>query len=99
MAIRPGQNLHSFGSARLPPAILTEVPMRRIGLAVVLALSLLAPCATEARPAKKVPQIGLLRPGAPPDPFVDAFRHGLSELGYVESQSVGIDVRYARGDP
>jgi len=92
VAIRPRQNLHSFGFARLLPM--------RIGLAVVLALSLLAaPCTTEAQPAKKVPRIGLLRPGVPPDPFVDTFRHGLSELGYVESQSVGIDVRYARGDP
>ena len=73
--------------------------MRRIGLAVILTLSLLAPPATESQEVKKIPRIGVLRPGSPPDPYVEAFRQGLRELGYVESQSITIDVRYARGDP
>jgi hypothetical protein len=52
-------------SVRLPPAILhTEVPMRRIGLAVVLALSLtLAPLSSEAQQAGKMYRIGYLDAG------------------------------------
>src|SRR5262249_15146093 len=49
--------------SRLPPAIFIEVPMRRIGLAVVLALSIaLAPLASEAQELKagKVYRIGVL---------------------------------------
>jgi hypothetical protein len=47
----------------------------------LLALALLAaPLAVEAQPGK-VPRVGLLRPGAPPDPYVEAFRQGLRDLG------------------
>jgi hypothetical protein len=35
--------LRAQTSARLPPAILAEVPMRLIGLAVVLILSMIPP--------------------------------------------------------
>jgi putative ABC transport system substrate-binding protein len=72
----------------------------RAALGAALALALLAaPLAAEAQPPGRVPRIGLLRAGSPPDPYVEVFRQGLRELGYVESQSIGIDVRYARGDP
>src|SRR4029450_5012456 len=60
-----------------------QVPMRLIGLAVVFAVGLtLASLAAEAQPAAKIPRVGLLRPGSPPDPYVDAFRRGLEDLGY-----------------
>jgi ABC-type uncharacterized transport system substrate-binding protein len=72
--------------------------MRRIGLAVFLGVSfILAPLAPEAQQAGKVPRIGILRSGSPPDPFVDAFRQGLRELGYVEGQSISIEYRWAEG--
>jgi putative tryptophan/tyrosine transport system substrate-binding protein len=77
---------------------LTEVSMRRIGLAVVFVLGLtLAPLAGDAQQAAKIPRVGLLRPGSPPDPYVDAFRQGLRELGYVEDQSIAIEYRWAEG--
>ena len=45
---------------------------------VTLALGLLwAPLAAHAQQPGKLPRIGLLRPGSPPDPYVDAFRQGL----------------------
>src|SRR5882672_3361155 len=69
----------------------TEVPMRLIGLAVILAVSLtLAPLGTAAaQPAVKVPRVGYLALGSPhSDPLrqrqLEAFRQGLRELGYVE---------------
>ena len=61
------------------------------------ALGLLAaPGAARAQPVK-VPRIGVLRAGAPPDPNVEGFRQGLRELGYVEGQSVVIECRWAEG--
>jgi ABC-type uncharacterized transport system substrate-binding protein len=70
--------------------------MRLIGLAVVLSL-ILAPLAGDAQQAAKIPRVGLLRPGAPPDPYVDAFRQGLRDLGYVERQTIALEYRWAEG--
>ena len=72
--------------------------MRRIGFVVVLAASLvLAPLAADAQQAAKIPRVGLIRPGTAPDPYVDAFRQGLDDLGYVERQTVALEYRWAEG--
>ena len=71
---------------------------RALCLLVGLGLTLVsAPPPAGAQPAGKVPRIGILRAGSPPDPFVDAFRQGLRELGYVEGQSIHIEYRWAHG--
>src|SRR5262245_37629836 len=86
-----------------PPTITSRCPMRRIGLAVVVAVSLtLEPLAAEAQEAKKVPRIGVLNPGiltpqTPGGGAPAALREGLRELGYVESQNIIIEWRYAMG--
>jgi putative ABC transport system substrate-binding protein len=83
--------------------------MRRIGLAVVLALILLAPLAVEAQQAGKgkVPQIGILSPTSPSDAghnpsdlavLFAAFGEGLRKLGYVEGQNFKIESRWAEGN-
>ena len=74
--------------------------MRRIGLAVVLAVSLtLAPLAAEAQPPGKVYRMGYLYSGSatssPRAP--EAFREGLRELGWVEGRNIVIDYRFAEG--
>ncbi len=74
--------------------------MRRIGLAVILALSfLVAPLAVEAQPQTgKVWRIGVLMSLYPPDADPpQAFRQGLRSLGYVEGQNLVIEWRYAQG--
>jgi putative ABC transport system substrate-binding protein len=75
--------------------------MRRNGLAVVLALGLLAaPLAVEAQQVGKVPRLGVLLYGTPnDDPNLPAFRLGLSELGYVEPRTITVEYRYAVGKP
>src|SRR5713101_1421013 len=73
--------------------------MRLIGLAVVLALSLiLAPLVTEAQQAGKLSRIGVLMNLYPPDADPpQALRQGLRDLGYVEGQNLVIDWRYQLG--
>jgi hypothetical protein len=74
--------------------------MRLIGLAVVLAVSLiLAPLAGEAQQAAKVPLIGYVGNSSPSlEPrLLGAFREGLRNLGYVEGQNIRIEYRWAEG--
>ena len=42
-------------------------------------------------------RIGILSPDLPPPGFLEAFRQGLGELGYVEGQDVAFEVRSAEG--
>jgi putative ABC transport system substrate-binding protein len=74
--------------------------MRVIGLAVVLAVIVsLAPFAAEAQQARNIPRIGMLLTGMPSTTshFLEAFRQGLRELGYVEGQNIVLEPRYADG--
>jgi putative ABC transport system substrate-binding protein len=48
-----------------------------------------------AQPPRGLPaRIGWISTEAQPDPFVDGFREGLRQHGYVEGQSVILDLRY-----
>jgi putative tryptophan/tyrosine transport system substrate-binding protein len=69
-----------------------------IGCIVMLILSLLvAPLATEAQLPSKVPRIGFLMPLLTPERAhtLEAFRHRLRELGWIEGQNVAMELRYA----
>ena len=65
--------------------------MRRIGIAVVVALTFLVSAAAEAQQASKVPKIGLLSP--PPGAYVIAFEDTLRQLGYVPGVNVVFETR------
>jgi len=72
--------------------------MRRIGLAVVLAVILLAPLVAEAQEAGKVVRIGYLATALEASPqLAEAFRQGLRDLGYVENRDIAIESRSAHG--
>jgi len=73
--------------------------MRRIGLAVALAVSLvLAPLVIEAQEAAKVSRIGFLAVDRARYPhLIEAFRQGLRDLGYAEGRNVVIEYRDAEG--
>jgi putative ABC transport system substrate-binding protein len=77
--------------------------MRLIGLAVVLALSLLAaPLAPEAQQAGKIARIGVLGSGALLDsrqPYIVALQQELRVLGYADGQNVAFEIRSAEGRP
>jgi len=68
------------------------------GCIVMLTLGVLAaPLATQAQPVGKMPRIGVLAQGLPPgEPGrgLDRFRQGLRELGYVEGQTITLEVRW-----
>ena len=72
----------------------------RHGGLIILLLGVLAlPLAAEAQQPTKLPRIGFL-PGSSPASdatWIEAFRQGLRELGYVEGHSIGIEYRYGEG--
>jgi len=71
--------------------------MRRIGLAVVLAVSLaLAPFSAEAQPAEKVWRIGILAI-VRILPLEEAFLQSLRERGYVEGRNLVVERRFSEG--
>ena len=69
-------------------------------LATLVLGLLLAPLCSEAQPPTKVYRIGWLGAGPPlpePNPSLEAFRQGLRDLGYVEGQSILLEVRWSEG--
>jgi len=75
--------------------------MQLIGLAVVLALGVLAAPPAAGAQSARVPRVGVLSPGNPPpgDPIRqrEAFEGGLRDLGWIPATNVVIEYRYAEG--
>ncbi|MGC1792502.1 MAG: ABC transporter substrate-binding protein [Pseudolabrys sp.] len=55
------------------------------------------PLIARAQQAAKLRRIGILSPELPPPGFLEAFRQGLRELGYVEGQNIAFEIRSAEG--
>ncbi len=72
--------------------------LRTIGLIVTVALGLLVgSLPAEAQQAGKVYRIGVLMSAASSvatEPFLDGFRQGLRELGYVEGKNIVLEIRF-----
>jgi ABC-type uncharacterized transport system substrate-binding protein len=70
-----------------------------LGCIVTLILSLLAaPLATEAQPVAKVPRVGVLANNSLASAsvhYIEPFRQGLRDLGYVEGQNIVVEYRFA----
>src|SRR5262249_34618079 len=55
------------------------------------------PLAARAQQPRKVWRLGVLQPGAPPEPLLEAVRDGLRDLGYMEGRDVVLEIRWAEG--
>ena len=70
-------------------------------LCSVLCASLWTLCSSaDAQQAKKAPRIGFLAVSGDPNspgPWVEAFRQGLRDVGYVEGKTILVDYRYIEG--
>jgi hypothetical protein len=81
---------------------LRGVDLRRIVAIAALALGVLAsPLAVEAQQAGRVYRLGILSPGAVPDPSVATSPNlvpmALRGLGYIEGQNLVVERRFAEG--
>jgi len=75
--------------------------MRRIGLAVVLTLGLLAPLAAETQQAGKVRpyRVGVLHPAfGETTPTVKGLKAGLKAAALEEGRDVVFEIRFTRGE-
>ena len=61
-------------------------------------VAVLLPCLADAQPQRALAphRIGWISTETEPDPFVNGFREGLRQHGYVEGQNVILDLRYTR---
>src|SRR5262245_26011259 len=73
--------------------------MKRMAVALLMFIILAAPLAVEAQPVAKIPRIGHLMPTTAAEfiPQLPSFRQALREAGYVEGESILLELRWAEG--
>jgi ABC transporter substrate binding protein len=73
--------------------------LKRRDFITLLAGAAVWPVAARAQQPAKLHRIFWASTESQPDPFVDGFREGLRERGYIEGVNVVLDLRYAPGNP
>jgi putative ABC transport system substrate-binding protein len=78
------------------------VSRHRIPLAGMLIMALViaavsSPLTTWAQSRTKIPKVGVIGERGQADPFLDAFRQGLREVGYTDGHNIAVEYRYAGG--
>jgi ABC-type uncharacterized transport system substrate-binding protein len=66
-----------------------------IGIVLLLLIALYG--AADAQPAAKLWRIGYLDQGSTGNPYFEALRHGLHDLGWIEGQNIRVEARFAEG--
>ena len=71
---------------------------RREFITLLVSAAVIVPRPARAqKPAARIWRLGILQPGAPPDPLVDALQERLKELGYSEGHNIVYEYRWAEG--
>ena len=71
---------------------------RREFISLLVGAAAVLPFGARAQtPTGKVHRLGILQPGAPPEPLVDAIRQRLKELRYSEGHNIAYEYRWAEG--
>lgn len=73
--------------------------MRRRDFVGLLGSAVVWPLVARAQQPAKSYRIFWVSTESQPDPFLDGFRDGLRDRGYVEGKNIVIELRYAPGDP
>src|SRR5262245_37215145 len=73
--------------------------MRRRDFIALAFGAVTAPRAAHGQEPAKIYRIFWVSTLSQPDPFLDGFREGLRERGYVEGKNVVFELHYAAGDP
>ena len=77
--------------------------MRKTILSFTLCAMLFALCTSaEAQQLKKIPRIGYVSVSGDaknPGRFVEAFRQGLRDIGYIEGKNIQVEYRYPGSQP
>ena len=72
---------------------------RRQALGILVGGVAALPLASRAQPPAKMNVILWVSTEAQPDPFIEGFREGMKERGYVEGRNLAFILRYAPGRP
>jgi putative tryptophan/tyrosine transport system substrate-binding protein len=76
-----------------------KVMRRRDVLTLIGSTAFTWPLAARAQQTPRIRRIFWVSTESQPDPFVDGFREGLRERGYVEGKDVLLELRYSPGNP
>jgi len=73
------------------------IEMDRRNFIGLLTSAIASPLIAQAQQSGKMPRVGVLVAESAPHPFTEAFRSGMSDLGYIEGRNIAIEWRYADG--
>ena len=73
-------------------------PINRRALIAGLGSAAAWPAVVRAQQPAKIRHLGILQPGAPPTPLVEAMQGRLRELGYIEGRNIIFDYKWAEGN-
>ena len=92
--------MNAFSSKSLSDNPKSAIQNRKLAgiIALVVTFTMCGAAALAQQP-KKVPRIGFLSPFSPSAtaPWLQAFRQGLRDLGWIDGKNIGIEYRYAEG--
>ena len=70
---------------------------RRELIGLLVSAIVMLPCTAHAQKPGNMYHLGILQPGAPPEPLVAALQERLKELGYSEGRNIAYEYRWAEG--